>query len=178
MVLSVVTVISVEAHRIDMGRTQDGDKTGEQYRGLLTEREREILSGEADVTDNYRYRVVSRVRSKINAVEQDVGVLEENHAQLLAELREVVCEGGEFSEIHPEALFFTTDIINRLVDALTDEIEGGEGIAQLHQMGSELSRGEYEIQDEEYNEILNEVIERRIKERNEGEHGGEDGENQ
>ncbi|QCQ77181.1 hypothetical protein E6P09_17820 (plasmid) [Haloferax mediterranei ATCC 33500] len=31
----------------------------------MTEREREILSGEADVKDNYRYKVKSQVRSRI-----------------------------------------------------------------------------------------------------------------
>jgi hypothetical protein len=63
-----------------------------QYRGLLTEREREILSGEADVSDDYRYRVVSRVRTKIENLEKDVNTLSENHNDLLEELREVVCE--------------------------------------------------------------------------------------
>jgi len=64
----------------------------DQYRGLLTEREREILRGETDVSDNYRYRVVSRVRTKIENLEEDVGILSENRSDLLEELREVVCE--------------------------------------------------------------------------------------
>ncbi|MFC6718912.1 hypothetical protein ACFQGT_14465 [Natrialbaceae archaeon GCM10025810] len=63
-----------------------------QYRGLLTEREREILRGEADVSDNYRYRVVSRIRTKIENVDEDVDILAENHEDLLEELREVVCK--------------------------------------------------------------------------------------
>lgn len=66
-----------------------------KYRGLLTEREREILSGEADVSDNYRYRVVSRVRTKIENVDKDVEILLENREDLLAELRDVVCEPDE-----------------------------------------------------------------------------------
>jgi len=37
----------------------------DQYRGLLTDREREILRGEAEVSEDYRYRVISRVRNKI-----------------------------------------------------------------------------------------------------------------
>jgi hypothetical protein len=64
----------------------------DQYRGLLTEREREILSGEANVSDNYRYRVVSRVRTKIENLEEDVDILSVNRSDLLEELREVVCE--------------------------------------------------------------------------------------
>ncbi|MFC3957635.1 hypothetical protein [Halovivax cerinus] len=64
----------------------------DQYRGLLTEREREILKGDADVSDNYRYRVVSRVRTKIENVDEDISILAENQEDLLEELREAVCE--------------------------------------------------------------------------------------
>ena len=63
----------------------------DQYRGLLTEREREILRGDADVSDNYRYRVVSRIRTKIENMDEDMKVLNENREDLLEELREVVC---------------------------------------------------------------------------------------
>lgn len=68
----------------------------DQYRGLLTDREREILRGEGDVSDNYRYRVVSRIRTKIENVEEDVGILSDNRKDLLKELRDVVCvDDGE-----------------------------------------------------------------------------------
>ncbi|WP_254837869.1 hypothetical protein [Natronomonas marina] len=67
----------------------------DQYRGLLTEREREILDGEAEVSDNYRYRVVSRIRTKIENVDEDVEILAENREDLLEELREAVCENNE-----------------------------------------------------------------------------------
>lgn len=67
----------------------------DQYRGLLTEREREIIKGEADVSDNYRYRVVSRVRSKIENVDEDVRLLAKYREDLLEELREVVCKKNE-----------------------------------------------------------------------------------
>ncbi|WP_256546639.1 hypothetical protein [Halobellus inordinatus] len=67
----------------------------DQYRGILTEREREIIKGEADVSDNYRYRVVSRVRTKIENLSQDVEILSENREDLLEELREVVCNTQE-----------------------------------------------------------------------------------
>jgi hypothetical protein len=63
----------------------------DQYRGILTEREREILSGDADVSDNYRYRVVSRVRTKIENLDDDIEILAQNREDLLEELREVVC---------------------------------------------------------------------------------------
>jgi len=64
----------------------------DQYRGLLTEREREILSGDADVSDNYRYRVVSRIRTKIENVDEDIEILADNRQDLLEELQHVVCE--------------------------------------------------------------------------------------
>jgi len=67
----------------------------DQYRGLLTEREREILKGEADVSDNYRYRVVSRIRTKIDNVDDDVEILAENRQDLLEELQQVVCDYEE-----------------------------------------------------------------------------------
>jgi hypothetical protein len=59
-------------------------------RGLLTPREREIISGEADVTEEYYYSVVSRVRSKIQKVEEDAQLLQENHSDLFEELMESV----------------------------------------------------------------------------------------
>ncbi|MFD1512473.1 hypothetical protein [Halomarina rubra] len=67
----------------------------DQYRGILTEREREILSGDADVSDNYRYRVVSRVRNKIEALESDLELLDDVHSGLADELRDAVCETDE-----------------------------------------------------------------------------------
>ncbi|ELY86089.1 hypothetical protein [Natrinema altunense] len=64
----------------------------DQYRGILTDREREIIKGEADVSDNYRYRVVSRVRTKIENVSEDVEILAENREDLFEDLQEAVCE--------------------------------------------------------------------------------------
>ena len=67
----------------------------DQYRGLLTEREREILQGDADVSDNYQYRVVSRIRTKIENIDDDAEILAENREDLLEELRDVVCKNEE-----------------------------------------------------------------------------------
>ncbi|QKY22262.1 hypothetical protein B4589_017850 (plasmid) [Halolamina sp. CBA1230] len=63
-----------------------------EHRGLLTEREREILKGEADVSDNYRYRVISRVRTKIDNLGEDADILANNQKDLFEELRDVVCD--------------------------------------------------------------------------------------
>ena len=67
----------------------------DQYRGLLTEREREILQDEADVSENYRYRVISRIRTKIENIDQDVEILSKAREDVLEELREVVCDGED-----------------------------------------------------------------------------------
>lgn len=60
-------------------------------RALLTERERSIVAGEADVTDEYRYQTVSRVRKRMERLEADMEALGK-HGELLSELREVVCD--------------------------------------------------------------------------------------
>lgn len=60
-------------------------------RALLTEREREIVSGEADdVTDEYRYQTVSRIRGRLQRLEDDIDALEK-HGELAKELRQTVC---------------------------------------------------------------------------------------
>jgi len=68
-----------------------------RYRAIMTDTDREYISGEGDATDTQRYQAVSRVRSRINEeLAKDVEVLQEHHPELLDELREVVCqtEGG------------------------------------------------------------------------------------
>lgn len=74
-----------------MGAAETADMA-EDRRALLTDREREILltDGE-DVSEKYYGVVVSRVRNKIELVEDDLEALEA-HATLGDELREVVCD--------------------------------------------------------------------------------------
>lgn len=62
----------------------------EERRALLTDRERDILLGEADVTEKYYYVVVTRVRQRIERLESDVPALDA-HDTLGDELRDVVC---------------------------------------------------------------------------------------
>lgn len=61
-------------------------------RALLTAREREILSREAEVKDNYRYKVESVARQRVNLLEQDLEVLRENYPELFEQIQEVVCD--------------------------------------------------------------------------------------
>lgn len=61
-------------------------------RSLLTDREREILSGEADVSDNYYYKVQSVARQRVRGISDDVDILREHEPEMLEELQEIVCE--------------------------------------------------------------------------------------
>ncbi|MDL0140668.1 hypothetical protein PNP85_14275 [Halobacterium salinarum] len=62
-------------------------------RALLTDRERELIEGGDTVDEDLRYQAISRVRRKIeDELTTDVDVLQENHPDLYAELRKVVCE--------------------------------------------------------------------------------------
>jgi len=48
-------------------------------RALLTDREKEILSGRADVSDNYQYKVQSIIRNRIrNNLGEDIAFLQEH----------------------------------------------------------------------------------------------------
>lgn len=61
-------------------------------RALLTANDREVLSGEKGDEDrrrNVKWEVERRIKDELPS---DVEVLEEHHPELLAELREVVCE--------------------------------------------------------------------------------------
>lgn len=61
-------------------------------RALLTDRERELIEGGDDVDEDLRYQAISRVRRKINEeLTTDVEVLQDQHPELLEELRDVVC---------------------------------------------------------------------------------------
>ncbi|SDD51365.1 hypothetical protein [Natrinema hispanicum] len=60
---------------------------------MLTDTERELL--DADEKSDRYYQAVSRIRRKINEeLTEDIQLLEQNHPELLAELRDVVCEDG------------------------------------------------------------------------------------
>lgn len=68
--------------------------TDEEPRALLTDRERDILLGDADVSEGYYYTVVSRVRGRIQQLHEDLPALEA-HATLGDELRDIVCEDDQ-----------------------------------------------------------------------------------
>ena len=59
-------------------------------RALVTDREIEILEGEADVTEDYYHVVVTRVRNRIQRLERELDAID-NHDSLREELETVVC---------------------------------------------------------------------------------------
>lgn len=63
-----------------------------ERRAMLTGREREMISGEADVTDDYRYRTISRVRQRFGRLDGDLAAME-SHGNLAEEFRSIVYEG-------------------------------------------------------------------------------------
>jgi hypothetical protein len=60
-------------------------------RGLLSKRERNVISGEADVSTNYRHQVEHKIRKRIEQLETDIEVLDENDQVLASSLRDAVC---------------------------------------------------------------------------------------
>ncbi|MEE6210870.1 hypothetical protein U3A55_11995 [Salarchaeum sp. III] len=55
----------------------------DEGRALLTDREREILAGDADVSDNYRYKVESTVRNRVrNRFGDDLDFLHEHFPEV------------------------------------------------------------------------------------------------
>ncbi|GGK74396.1 hypothetical protein [Haloarcula sebkhae] len=65
----------------------------EEGRALLTQREREIISGEAEVSDNYRYKVESTVRNRVRKhLGDDVEFLAEHFEEVHDLVVEEVCD--------------------------------------------------------------------------------------
>lgn len=63
----------------------------EGRRALLTERDRELIAGVEG--DERRYEIVARVRRRVqDNLGDDVAFLKDHHPELLAEIRELVCD--------------------------------------------------------------------------------------
>lgn len=63
-------------------------------RALLTETDRERIASDptTDEEENYRYQAISRVRDRLDELDEDITVLQEHHPELLGEIRGVVCD--------------------------------------------------------------------------------------
>ena len=81
-----------ENHKPELSPVYPSIWTVADYRGLLTDREREILCGDAGVSRNYVYQIRSRVRNKIERLAEDIEILETHHPDLLERVEEVVCD--------------------------------------------------------------------------------------
>jgi len=76
-----------------MAGSETAELMSEEGRALLTDREREIISGEADVSDNYEYKVRSIVRNRIRKhLGDDVEFLAEHFEEVHDLVVEEVCE--------------------------------------------------------------------------------------
>lgn len=62
------------------------------YTAIMTDTDRERISGESDEPASKRYESTSRIRNRIEELQTDAEVLKEHHPQLYNELRAVVCE--------------------------------------------------------------------------------------
>jgi hypothetical protein len=74
-----------------MGAATDEVMSEDGPRGLMTDREREILLDEADVSEKYYGVVVTRVRKRIERLAEVELEALEAHDTLADELREAVC---------------------------------------------------------------------------------------
>lgn len=98
-------------------------------RALLTDTESEILRGERDVKDNYKYSVQSRVRSRIQKkLGEDVGVLREHEPDIFSVVQEIVCVDTQEADSQPEEPPKAT---------VEEEPRGGEPAAVLSESGIE-----------------------------------------
>ena len=67
-----------------------------RYRALMTETDREHITGESDPSDRQKDQSVYRVRQRIREeLPRDIEILREHRPDVLEELREVVCELDE-----------------------------------------------------------------------------------
>ena len=64
---------------------------------MLTERDREIIRNEPN---NPRHpEIKSRIRTRIDRLEEDLEILEKNESELADRLREEICKGSEENAI-------------------------------------------------------------------------------
>jgi hypothetical protein len=72
-----------------------------ESRALLTERERDIISEESEVDDKYRYETISRVRSRIDRLQEDAKILAAHRPDLLEKLEIAVSDVAKIDVIVP-----------------------------------------------------------------------------
>lgn len=76
-------------------------------RALLTDREREVLRGDADDVENpdqYRSKIKSRVKTRAKRIQEDMTVLDDAAPEVADAVREHVCPSSEPIETRVERL--------------------------------------------------------------------------
>lgn len=108
-----------------MGQTVAGNQiqTMARSRALVTGTEFDRISGRADVEDDKKYQAVSRVRKRIrDELPREMAMLEEHHPELLAELRDVVCEEPhDVLGVAPDA---PDSVVRAAAEALREDAAG------------------------------------------------------
>ncbi|MFC7018548.1 MULTISPECIES: hypothetical protein [Haloarcula] len=72
-------------------------------RALLTDREREIIAGEAEDVEHpkkYQANTRARVRKRLERIEEDLSLLDEHEPGIADQLREKICEGSQQEKMH------------------------------------------------------------------------------
>ena len=78
-----------------MATNERVEAMSEEGRALLTDREKEIISGEADVSDNYRYKTESIVRNRIKKhLSEDIEFLNEHFPEVYESAMKSICDEG------------------------------------------------------------------------------------
>lgn len=73
---------------------RDSIDTMGRYRALMTDTDREHITGENNPTQNQKDQSVYRVRQRIREeLPQDIKILREHRPDVFEELKEIVCEG-------------------------------------------------------------------------------------
>ncbi|MFD1646669.1 hypothetical protein [Haloarchaeobius litoreus] len=85
-------------------------------RGILTERDREIL--QHDPTNDRRPVIRSHVRKRIERLEQDLEILDEEEPELADQLREQLCIGTQHA-----AVMDVLDDIQRELEAVHEDVK-------------------------------------------------------
>lgn len=62
---------------------------------IMTDTDRERISGKSEDPPEKKYQAVSRVRQRIEELERDAEILKEYHPELYQELQEAICEGAD-----------------------------------------------------------------------------------
>lgn len=110
-----------------------------RYRAIMTDTDREYITGGDDVDSHKRYQAISRVRNRINEeLSTDVELLEEHHPGLLEELREIVCVDVDDEDIAESGS--SKDAAEPVVESDQTDIEAKEDV--YDDLGERVEPGE------------------------------------